>query len=312
MMAWATLGLAVLTAVLGGPVPILLARARWPARAPRAAVVLWQAIGLTAALSAISAGLGAAVAPLAATLPHGVHVLLAQLLTSRLPPEFSWQHYLALCWAVGFTGFLAWRCGRAIESTLRQRRRHRGVVDLVSESAADLGPDVGVLRHDAPVAYCVPGRRSLIIVSTGTLDILDDAELGALLAHERAHVRARHDLAVLPFAALARALPWLPIARHARAAAALLVEMLADDSARRVHGDKVLARALVQMAAHKTHVPAGAFGAASAGVLTRIRRLITPVPPIPAWQQCLVYGMAALLLLIPVAVALSPMLRSLS
>ena len=41
--------------VLVGPVPAMLARATWPMRAPRAAIVLWQSIALAAVLSAFSA-----------------------------------------------------------------------------------------------------------------------------------------------------------------------------------------------------------------------------------------------------------------
>ncbi|MDM2116374.1 M56 family peptidase, partial [Mycobacteroides abscessus] len=40
------LAFAILALLLTGPVPALLARARWPYRAPRAAMVLWQAIAV--------------------------------------------------------------------------------------------------------------------------------------------------------------------------------------------------------------------------------------------------------------------------
>ncbi|MDQ2629141.1 MAG: M56 family peptidase, partial [Actinomycetota bacterium] len=50
------LAFTLLALLLVGPVPVLLARADWPLRAPRAAVVLWQAIAIAAVLSAFSAG----------------------------------------------------------------------------------------------------------------------------------------------------------------------------------------------------------------------------------------------------------------
>ena len=50
----------LLAMCLVGPVPALLARAHWPLRAPRAAVVLWQAIAIAAVLSAFSAGIAIA------------------------------------------------------------------------------------------------------------------------------------------------------------------------------------------------------------------------------------------------------------
>lgn len=54
------LAFAILALLLTGPVPALLARARWPYRAPRAAMVLWQAIAVAAVLSAFSSGLAIA------------------------------------------------------------------------------------------------------------------------------------------------------------------------------------------------------------------------------------------------------------
>ena len=49
------LAFSIVALVLVGPVPGMLARASWPHRAPRAAVVLWQSIALAAVLSAFSA-----------------------------------------------------------------------------------------------------------------------------------------------------------------------------------------------------------------------------------------------------------------
>src|ERR1700744_1679883 len=46
--------------MLVGPVPGVLSRAKWPLRAPRAAMVLWQAIAVAAVLSAFSAGIAIA------------------------------------------------------------------------------------------------------------------------------------------------------------------------------------------------------------------------------------------------------------
>jgi len=51
--------------LLVGPAPEILARAEWPARAPRAAIVLWQAVAVAAVLSAFSAGI--AIAPASST-----------------------------------------------------------------------------------------------------------------------------------------------------------------------------------------------------------------------------------------------------
>src|SRR4029077_590816 len=104
-------------------------------------------------------------------------------------------------------------------------------------------PGALVVDHPAAAAYCVPGLRSAIVISAGTLDLLDAGELSAVLAHEggdpggrhgpRAPPRARHDLVLLPFSALGRAFPRSRLVCQAYATVALLVEMLADDRALR-------------------------------------------------------------------------------
>ena len=64
-----------------------------------------------------------------------------------------------------------------------------------------------MIDYPAAAAYCLPGIRSQIVVSVGTLDLLAPAELTAVLAHERAHLRARHDLVLIPFTSLRRVFP---------------------------------------------------------------------------------------------------------
>lgn len=53
--------------LLLGPVPPLLARARWPRNAPRAALALQHGILHTAGLSVVGVCVALAIAPLAAT-----------------------------------------------------------------------------------------------------------------------------------------------------------------------------------------------------------------------------------------------------
>ena len=107
-------------------------------------------------------------------------------------------------------------------------------------------PGVRVLDHPGAAAYCVPGLRSQVVVSEGALKLLSQDELTAVLAHEAAHVRERHDLVLLPFAALRRALPWSKVVREAQAQVELLVEMAADDRARRYCSPRRLATALLR------------------------------------------------------------------
>ena len=94
------------------------------------------------------------------------------------------------------------------------------------------------------MAYCLPGLRPRMVLTSATLADLSPAALAAVVAHESAHLTQRHDLVVLPFVAWQTALPFLPSSRTARAVVALLVEALADDAARALVGPQPLSEAL--------------------------------------------------------------------
>ena len=104
-----------------------------------------------------------------------------------------------------------------------------------------------------------------------------------MLAHERAHLRERHDLVVLPFTALRRAFPRSAMCAEAHRAVALLVEMLADDRALRGRPARELVSALVRFGTAGTcPAPAGALAAGEGDLAARVARLLQPVRPLPA------------------------------
>jgi Zn-dependent protease with chaperone function len=248
--------------------PVLLTRASWPTRAPRAAVILWQAIGLSGSLAAIATGLAIAVAPLHGSLAVGVARMLGGGL-GRLNVYEAIGLALATYIAGGLTGSFVVTLVR----TLRTRGRHRRVLDLVG-NRNDLLPGTIVLDHPAAVAYCLPGLRPRIVLSSGTLGTLDVHEVTAVVAHERGHVHARHDLVMLPLASLLGPFHWLPYARLAPGAVSALLEMAADDYACRSHSRRDVAAALVHLAAAGAgRIPSCAFSATGSVVSTRVRRL---------------------------------------
>jgi Zn-dependent protease with chaperone function len=229
--------LAVLAILLAWPIPVALARAAWPKRHPRAAIALWQAVGIAGGLSLIGAPSAIGVGHLRTGLPS----LARDAVHLRVPQSLGFGQEVALA----FAGVLAIRLiGVTLLSALRierDLRRQRNDVDLAAEHA---DRQLRVLEHAAPAAYCLPGTRPRIVITEGTISALAPDELEAVLAHERAHARWRHELVVQPFVAWESALP-LPPARRATAAVTALVEMLADDHAVRTAGRPALARALV-------------------------------------------------------------------
>jgi Zn-dependent protease with chaperone function len=210
--AWALL---VLAALLLWPVPAVLARSRAALRHPAPALVAWQAVGLASGLALIGAG-------------------VAYGLTGPL-----WMAGVAAV----FAAYLLAVAARVSVATLRRRRRHRAVLDLVGTPWPAL-PGGRLLDSPTAMAYCLPGLRPRMVVTSAAVQGLSPRALDAVVAHESAHLQQRHDLVVLPFVAWQTALPFLPGARTARVAVALLVEALADDAARSRIGAEPLGEAL--------------------------------------------------------------------
>jgi Zn-dependent protease with chaperone function len=219
---------------------------------------------------------------------------------------------LSLAASAAVLALLIWVLAAAITAVLRARHRQRTLLDLLAHDDPKV-PGALVVDHPAAAAYCVPGLRSAIVISAGALNLLDQAELAAVLAHERAHLRARHDLVLLPFTALLRAFRWSATARGANAEVALLIEMLADDRARKLRPARELATALLRVGVSGGgHAPAGALSATGADadadgdLAARVTRLLKPPPGLPVPAIVGIGVLAALLVLAPATALLLP------
>ena len=240
-------------------------------------------------------------------LSGAVRALRSTALGFGAPTLIAAARLAVLAASAALFALLCWVLVAASAAVLVARRRHRVLLSLLAHGDPKV-PGALVVDHPAAAAYCVPGLRSKIVVSAGTLDLLDAAELAAVLAHERAHLRARHDLVLLPFSALGRAFPRSRLVRQAQATVALLVEMLADDRALRQRPARELATALLRVGASGAGLaPSGALAAAStadAEVAARVARLLTPQARLPLHVQALVCCAAALLVAVPVTLLL--------
>ncbi len=260
--------LGVLAGLLAGPAPALLARVPRTRLTPRAAMLLWQSLALAAVLAALGAG-----------------VSLATDRAWRREPDLSnLMAYVVAGVALLVTGLVLGRLllsGHRVGTRLRTlRRQHRAQVDLVARrgEARSRGGSVLVLDHDLPVAYCVPGvQGARVVVSTGALGRLSDDELDAVLAHERAHLRARHDLVLEAFSVLHRAFPRWVSSAAALGEVRLLVEVLADRAAVRAQGSRAVGRALVELAGSRAGGPGSGVtlgsGVAGVDLVARVRLL---------------------------------------
>ncbi|MFC7104225.1 M56 family metallopeptidase [Nonomuraea rubra] len=255
---------------------------------PRLAIILWQSLGVCWGLATTGAMLAFAVQPYDVGILPGL-IAFAQ---GVAPPQ-AWDalHVLALIAGLTALTVLVAVLLTAGVQALRARRRHRMLLALISHDDPGV-PGVRVLAHPSAAAYCVPGLRSQVVVSEGALKLLSEDELAAVLAHEAAHVRERHDLVLLPFAALRRALPWSRVVADAQAQVELLVEMAADDRARRYCSPRRLATALLRFGtAGAMPTPHGMLGVHVHNVMARVDRLIKPAPELATSVR---YGFIAL------------------
>lgn len=284
------IALAVLAVVLAWAVPSVLARAAWIERVPRAGVVLWQAVAAAAVLAAIGAVLAAPEEALRAwggavqfgpalVLAAGVAALLAGVIVLRL-------------------GWVSVRLGLR---TRRRRARHAEMLELLDTADPD-DLRMHVLSGPVPMAYCLPGRTRRVVVTDAALALLDGAEVDAVIEHERAHLRARHDLVLEAFTALHVSFPRFVRSRTALDAVHRLLEMLADDAASVRVGPDVLTSAL------------GKLGATSDGdvIASRITRLRggEGEQPRRGLFSLGVYAMSAAVLAVPTLVLVEPWLRA--
>jgi Zn-dependent protease with chaperone function len=293
----------------------VLPRASWPRRSPAAAILLWQALGLAAGLAAVGTLIGLSMPASHIGLVRSV-LRVGGLLRAgelfRLTSEFGFGAaggvptvVVALrlaCLAAGLAllASLCWVLVAASVAALQARRRQRALLTLLAHGDPKV-PGALVVDYPSAAAYCLPGLRSQIVVSVGTLRLLGHGELAAVLAHERAHLRERHDLVLLPFTALRRALPRSATCTGAHRAVALLVEMLADDRALRARPARELVSALVRFGtAGSCPAPAGALAAAEGEVAARVIRLLQPVRPLPAAAVLAICLSAALLVAAPI------------
>ena len=302
-MLLAALALAVLAAVLAVPAPIALGRAKWPARSPAVALILWQSIALAGGLSMIGALLVFGLAPFGDSLVAGAIGLAAYFAgTQPLRPIEAWNLF-SLWGAVLLVLHLWLTLVFTVVRSERQRRRHAQLVSLLS---SPLSSTTRLIDSPTPVAYCLPGALSSVTVfSAGLVALLDEQQLGAVIEHEKAHVVQRHDVVLVAFRAWNAALPWFPIASHAQREVGVLVEMLADDRARSTVSDAVLAEAITLVGAGSAP---DSLAEASRPSDIRQRVLRLALPPLTRPAKALVVGAAAALLGVPTALLVLPVL----
>jgi Zn-dependent protease with chaperone function len=219
--------------ILGSP---LLGRARWTARAPLLAIVVYLAAGWSVIVALGLAGLTLAVhaTALGGGLSHLIGACVHRLRATYGTPGGATVAGLGLTLAGAVAARTALTAVTHFRAAGRQAQRHAQTARLVGQPEPTLG--AVLVEHAQPAAYCVAGRQPTVILTTGAVQALDPGQLDAVLAHERAHLAGRHHR-LLALARIGReVLPFLPLMRDAEEQVARLVELHADDAATRALG----------------------------------------------------------------------------
>lgn len=279
-------------------------------------MVLWQAIALAGGLSMIGALLFWGLEPMGSTLLSALAGGVQLVMGDSSVNSPGTIHVFALSTAALLGFHLVLTLIRAAWRVSRQRARHRDILALLSKQSPT-DPTTLVLDHETPVAYCLPSfTGSVTVLSSGLVQRLSPDELRAVMAHERAHLEHRHDLLLLAFTSWNDALPWLPTSKLSLAAVQELVEMLADDAALREVRAPTLLRALLTVATgalgapaeNKAAIPSMEARATPTEELSsrRLKRLLTPQPPLGTALRNLIIAAALILLALPTTLVIVP------
>jgi len=264
-------GLAVLLAWVA---PGLMARQKGFRRAPRSALVAWQAVSVGGILAALAAA------------PAAVPLLVG----GGDPAEHLGLVLPAVLVSTAILVRLLYAGHHEGTRLRRVRAEHRQLVDIIATHA----DRTRILQHPTPTAYCIPGRQSRLVLSQGVLDALPPDQLEAVVAHEEAHLSGRHDLLLEFFSVVHRAVPAPLRSPEAVGEVRLLVEALADRAAVRRSGEVATARALMTLAGSRA--PEAALGV---GTTAPVRlRLLADGPPHPV-LSVIAYSYAALAATLP-------------
>ena len=101
-----------------------------------------------------------------------------------------------------------WSSGAKIVSREEYPRLHE-IVERLSANNGLPKPKVAIVNSNVPNAFATgkSHKSSLVAVTTGLLDLLDDDELEAVIGHELSHVRSR-DVLVLTLASVFSTVAW--------------------------------------------------------------------------------------------------------
>lgn len=223
--------------------PYLLSRGSWRIRHPRLCLTAWFAL--------FTSGVATTLAAVVVAVVLGVRAHTSA--SSGSPVSASGEFllaWLALALSGGALSLVLTRLGAMVVTQRQLRADFARLVDRAAyrhETVAGLR--VSFISSRQPIACSLRSRSPEVMISSRLAETLGPRELRAIIEHERAHVRGRHDLITQVAALNCACLPALMAPRELRRATALLIELIADDRAARSTSAADVAAALQALAA---------------------------------------------------------------
>ena len=252
-------------------VPEIAATTRIFDRVPHVGFTTWTALGVVGWASSIAVFLSWGVNPGHQSLVRAVGLFTEHLASGHPLRGLGMLEVVGLSLTLDVVVLFVAALITSSRVTLRHRREQRVVVDLLA-TATDSRGDVRLVDIAHPLAYFLPGGRGRVVISTGARAILDDAEYGAVLAHERGHRHGRHGHALVALQTVAGFVRFLPYSRRAPIVMRGYLEMMADDDATRSVARHDL-RAALAKATRFNLAPNGTLAMGEVMIERRIERL---------------------------------------
>jgi Zn-dependent protease with chaperone function len=305
--------------VVGALGPAGFRRSGWLVRAPRlgAAAVLAAAWSVLFAL--LLAGLTLLLPASALTTDIGslVGACLTRLRAAYGSPGGAGVVVLGQALTTGLAARMVFVAGRLTLHRRTERHRHRLLIRLAGHRLAQAPMPIVVLDAPGVAAYSLAGRRPTVVVTSGAMEVLTAGQLSAVLAHEQAHLQARHHRWQLAAALAAATLPFVPLLRETPARLGRLLEMDADERSLRLQEPRILASALVAVgsggasAGSSSRRQGAGMTAAGADAVARIHRLLRPPDRLPFRGRTLARSAVVAVSAGPLLLATAPALLAL-
>ena len=245
------LALVVGAAIVTVAAPGLLAGGAWRIRRPQLALSAWI-VALAVAVTCLAVSV-----VVAATIVAAAAAGRADPTQNNAAPDggigigsvaatlFVWG---ALASAGGIVALLIARA----EPIGVARNRSESAIAILAARAAYRTERIGnheVVFVDTDLALACSTADGRILISKSVEQSMSPLCVRAIVEHERAHVRLRHDFVMRVAQLNEAAFPFLSSARAFRRTVALLIELVADDEAARLVGPATVCNALTAMTA---------------------------------------------------------------